>query len=111
MLRSSAIGTLGEQGLQSDCISFGAGGRGLDQAISLRMRPRSLAALTRAAISGSTGSVATMIDRGSDFRASNDVTRSVVKTGTLNARGLGASWYVRRTAVSESPEELLVAAE
>ena len=53
----------------------------------------------------------TMIDRGSDFRASNDVTRSVVKTGTLNARGLGASWYVRRTAVSESPEELLVAAE
>ena len=26
MLRSSATGTLGEQGLQSDCISFGAGG-------------------------------------------------------------------------------------
>ena len=58
MLRSSATGTLGEQGLQSDCISFGAGGRGLDQAISLRRRPQSLHALTRAAISGSTGSVA-----------------------------------------------------
>ena len=56
MLRSSATGTLGEQGFQSDCISFGAGGRGLDQAISLRMRPQSLDALTRAAISGSAGS-------------------------------------------------------
>src|SRR5262249_37410598 len=54
MLMSSATGTLGEQGFQSDCISFGAGGRDLDQAISLRMRPKSLAALTRgrAAISG-----------------------------------------------------------
>src|SRR5262249_18296455 len=38
----------------------------------------------------------TMINRGSDFRASNDMPSSVVKTGTFNARGLGTSWYVRR---------------
>ncbi len=31
----------------------------------------------------------TMIDRGSDFRASNNIPRSVVQTGTFNARGLG----------------------
>src|SRR5262249_23686057 len=38
----------------------------------------------------------TVVDRGSDFRASNDITRSVVKIGTFNARGLGTSCYVRR---------------
>ena len=56
MLRSSETGTLGEHGFQSDCISFGAGGWGLDQALSLRMRPQSLAAVLRRAVSGSTGS-------------------------------------------------------
>src|SRR5215469_16769835 len=38
----------------------------------------------------------TMIDRGSDFWASNDITRSVIKIGTFNARRLGTSWHVRR---------------
>ena len=38
----------------------------------------------------------TMIDRGSDFRAGNDMPRSVVEIGTFNARGLGTSWHVRR---------------
>ena len=57
MLGSSATGTLGEHGFQSDCISFGAGGRRLDQ-VSLRMRSRSLAALMRRAVSTSIGNAA-----------------------------------------------------